>query len=319
MRDDQRIETGLGERAANSLRPLRVQRARTGGRECQRATRFPEARTATIADRKASRAGSATSSGCGGLGAGAGGRATAGGLIVAGGVATGGETGGADRTGIGAGACWGFGPLPAAVSGPPPAARREQPPAASRERPAAQWEQPRSGGATGTAGCGGGRGHLGNRWRFGCRELVFGLGQLSDATVNFRERPDRGQILRSRAQHLFEFLARFVVAADLEQGSAEGDAGRKVCGMALQARPARGNRVVELARAAVFLREGRKSDRRRIRLDPASQFLNASGVGHWAELAAVYHPASGRDHSTSTVCASDDVLPRSSVTVRVTL
>ena len=110
--------------------------------------------------------------------------------------------------------------------------------------------------------------------------MVFGLGQLSGPMVNFRERPDRRQILWSRAEHLFELLARFVVAADLQEGSAQGDASREVRRMALQARPARGNRVVEVTRAAVFLGQRRERDRRRIRLDPASQFFNASGVGH---------------------------------------
>ena len=148
---------------------------------------------------------------------------------------------------------------------------------------------------------------------------MIGLWKFSDAMVDFRECPDRGEILRSHAQHVFELLAGLVVPADLEQRSSQRDAGRQVRGMTLQAGPARGYRIVEPAGAAVFLGERGKRDRRRIDLDPASQFFNAGGVGHWAELAGVYHPASGRVHFTSTVCASEDVLPRSSVTVSVTL
>lgn len=98
--------------------------------------------------------------------------------------------------------------------------------------------------------------------------------------VNFRERPDRREILGSGAEHLLELVARFVVTADLEEGAAQGDASRQVRGMSLKPRPARRNRVVEVTGAAVFLGQGREGDRRRIRLDPASQFLNASGVGH---------------------------------------
>ena len=63
MRDDQRIETGLGSVRRTVVRPTRVEGARTGARDGQRETRIPEARTATIAERKVSRAGSATSSG----------------------------------------------------------------------------------------------------------------------------------------------------------------------------------------------------------------------------------------------------------------
>ena len=156
-------------------------------------------------------------------------------------------------------------------------------------------QQRRRRGRGDTLGRAASRGHRGrgrrsrrciaNGLRFGFREVVLRLRQLSRPMMDFRERPDRRKVLRSRAEHLFEFVACFVVAADLEQGAAQGDAGRKVRGMALQARPARGNRVVELAPAPVFLGQSRKSDRRRVRLDPASQFFNASGVGHWAELA----------------------------------
>ena len=54
--------------------------------------------------------------------------------------------------------------------------------------------------------------------------MMVGLGQLSGPMVNFGERPDRGQVLRRRAEHLFQLPARFVVLADFEQGSTEGDA-----------------------------------------------------------------------------------------------
>ena len=98
--------------------------------------------------------------------------------------------------------------------------------------------------------------------------------------VNLRESADGGEILGGGAQDLLELCPRLFETPGLEQRAAQGDAGRQVGGMPLQSRFTDGNRVLELSAAAIFLRERGEGDRRRIQLDPASQFLDASAVGH---------------------------------------
>ena len=66
------------------------------------------------------------------------------------------------------------------------------------------------------------------------------------AVVDFGECADRREILRRGAQYLLQLLARFIEAAELEEGSAERDARRHVGGMALEARLTRGDGLLEL-------------------------------------------------------------------------
>ena len=80
-------------------------------------------------------------------------------------------------------------------------------------------------------------------------------------------------------------MPRLVETPGLEQRAAEGDAGRQVGGMPLQSGFTDGDRVLELSAAAIFLGERGERDRRRIQLDPASQFLDARAVGHAGESA----------------------------------
>ncbi len=142
------------------------------------------------------------------------------------------------------------------------------------------------------------------------------------------ERTNRREILRGRAQHMFKLVPRFVEPPELEQRAPERDARGDVGRMPLQAGFTRGNRVLELPRPAVLFGEGRERDRRRIQLDPASQFLDAGVVGHWVwvpaancRTAAVCDQLHGTAEPATTIWVAADVVerPRLSVTVSVTL
>ena len=141
------------------------------------------------------------------------------------------------------------------------------------------------------------------RWRRGRLAIVTDVivrrdGIVPDAVVDFGERTNRRQVLGGRAQDMFELVPRLVEPAELEQRSPERDARRDIGRVPLQAGFTGGDRVLELPCPAVLFGQGRERDRRRILLDPASQFLDA-GVVHFVRdrdraapgrEAAVYHP-----------------------------
>ena len=65
---------------------------------------------------------------------------------------------------------------------------------------------------------------------------------------------------------------RFVETSELDERAAERDARGEVVGMVRKAGAADADGLVVIARAAALLGELRKSNRRRVRLDPASEF-----------------------------------------------
>jgi hypothetical protein len=98
--------------------------------------------------------------------------------------------------------------------------------------------------------------------------------------VDIGEPADGRQVLRSQAQHVLELGPRLLVLADLEERPAERHAGRQVGRVPLEAGAADGDRLLAPPGAAVLFREGRKRNRRRIHLDPASQFFDARALSH---------------------------------------
>ena len=71
-------------------------------------------------------------------------------------------------------------------------------------------------------------------------------------------------------------------AAELDQGAAERDARGEIAGVIGEAGAADADGFVVVAGAAALLGELRKSNRRRVRLDPASQFEDSWIVGRHA-------------------------------------
>jgi hypothetical protein len=88
--------------------------------------------------------------------------------------------------------------------------------------------------------------------------------------VDLGERADCREVLRGRAQDVFELVPCFVEPALFQEGAPEGHARRDVRRMPLESGFARGNRVLELPCPPVLLGQGRKRNRRRVQLDPAS-------------------------------------------------
>jgi hypothetical protein len=88
--------------------------------------------------------------------------------------------------------------------------------------------------------------------------------------MDFGKAANGGEVFGCEAQDVLELLARFVVLSGFEECAAEGDVSGEIRGVPLQ--PGRAGRYGFFVPAGppVFLREGRKRNRRRIHLDPAS-------------------------------------------------
>jgi hypothetical protein len=98
--------------------------------------------------------------------------------------------------------------------------------------------------------------------------------------INLGEAAERGQVFRRAREDLMELRLRLIQLIQLEEGASEGDAGREVPGMDGEPCTADLDRFLKLVGAPALLGELRKSNRRRIPLDPASKVVNALSVGH---------------------------------------
>ena len=161
-------------------------------------------------------------------------------------------------------------------------------------------------------------------------DVVVGRdGIVPGALVDLGERTNCREVLGGRAQDMFELVPRVVEPAKLEERSPERDARGDIGRVPQQAGFTCGDRVLELPCPAVLFGQGRERDRRRIQLDPASQFLDA-GVVHFVRDPRPGGPGTrGRSLSpanhriavgtfTATGLTATPRRPRSSVTVNVT-
>jgi hypothetical protein len=97
---------------------------------------------------------------------------------------------------------------------------------------------------------------------------------------NIVERAARSDIVRRRLEDPLELGFRLFDTTELEERPAERDPGREVRGMLFEAGLRDPDRLRVFADPPVFFGELRKSNRRRILLDPASKFLNPRIVVH---------------------------------------
>lgn len=93
--------------------------------------------------------------------------------------------------------------------------------------------------------------------------------------VNFREAADGGEVFRRGLQYAPQFVSGVGKTTQLQERAPECDAGRCVTRVNRQALPTDFYGALELPGAAILLCELRKSNRRRIGLDPASKLFNA--------------------------------------------
>jgi hypothetical protein len=94
------------------------------------------------------------------------------------------------------------------------------------------------------------------------------------------ERAPRDDIVRRRLEDTLELGFRLLDPTDLEERPAEGDAGREIRGMLIEAGLTDPDGLRMVADPPVFFGELRKSNRRRILLDPASKVFNPRVVDH---------------------------------------
>ena len=144
-------------------------------------------------------------------------------------------------------------------------------------------------------------------------------GQLSLAAARLGERAGGGEVFRcGRQDTRLSSAAAASSRPDSEQRPPECHACRQILGMDGETGAAGCDRVVELTGATVLLGELRKSNRRRVLLNPASKVVNACGRGHGSN----YEPTAGRQgvgSATFTVAVTVPVWPLSSVTFNVTM
>jgi hypothetical protein len=130
--------------------------------------------------------------------------------------------------------------------------------------------------------------------------------KVTTAVVDFGDATDGGEVFRGALQDQLELGQRIIQQIELDERSAECDARRKVAGMNGESCAAGLHRLLDMPCAATLFGELRKRNRRRIPLDPASQFLNPRVVGH-------------RDYGTVTLVVVVPVRLWSSVTVNLTV
>ena len=104
----------------------------------------------------------------------------------------------------------------------------------------------------------------------GLMRLLMDLGELSDGN----------EVVRRGVEDTKKLGSRFFQTAKLEQGSTKGHPRRQIGGMLRESRLAHTHRFLALACPPVLFCKLRKSNRRRILQDPASEVFNPRVVGH---------------------------------------
>ena len=118
-------------------------------------------------------------------------------------------------------------------------------------------------------------------WRHLCRILRSApVSGLLCALMNLRELAYRDEIVRRGIEHVKKLRPCSFEATELEKRPTQGDPGGQIRWMLRETGLANPDRLFTVASAPVFLRELRKSNRRRILKDPASKVFNPGVVGH---------------------------------------
>jgi hypothetical protein len=104
--------------------------------------------------------------------------------------------------------------------------------------------------------------------------------------MNFSDASDRAEMFRRRVEHGGQFREGVVKLAEIEKGAPERGAGGQVFGVKCQTGAADTDRLLCATGAAKLLGEGRKRERRRILVDPASQVIDPRAVRHGEQCTA---------------------------------
>src|SRR5438552_1226581 len=133
-----------------------------------------------------------------------------------------------------------------------------------------------------------------------------GLAKCPAPMMDLSQAANRGEILTRALEHQLELALRIVQLIEFEEGASERDASGQVGGVNLETGAANVDRFLKLPRAPELLGKLRKSNRRRILLDPASKVVDTAAVGH-------------RRYGTVASAVVVPVRPRLSVTVNLTV
>ena len=98
------------------------------------------------------------------------------------------------------------------------------------------------------------------------------LAHQAAALIDLGQGADRRKVAGRHVQHVRQLREGLVEPVQFDEGAAEGDAGGQGFRMVLQAGAAHPHGFVVLAFAPEFLRQLGKRQRRRVGLDPASEF-----------------------------------------------
>ena len=137
--------------------------------------------------------------------------------------------------------------------------------------------------------------------------------QIPAPMVDLGEAADGRKILRRTLEHARELDLSLLELTQLEERAAKRHAGRQVSRMNRQTGAAGVDSFLELARSAALLGQLRKSNRRRILLDPAPQVVDTGVFGHANRAGA------RRQEVIVTSAVLKLVCPISSVAVSVTV
>jgi hypothetical protein len=116
--------------------------------------------------------------------------------------------------------------------------------------------------------------------RNGCRITAETKRRPMGSLMDRGERADGSLIVRRRVEHSEELGTRLLIAAQLEQGAAERHSRRLVSRVLGQTGLAHLDGFLAVTGTAVLFRKLRKSNRRRILVNPASKILNSRVIRH---------------------------------------
>ena len=102
------------------------------------------------------------------------------------------------------------------------------------------------------------------------------LGSLMD----LGELADCDRIVRGRVEHSKEFGPRLLITTEFKQGAAQRHSGGQIGGMPGQPRLADSDGFLAVASPSILFRKLRKSNRRRVLLNPASKIPNPRVIRH---------------------------------------
>jgi len=98
--------------------------------------------------------------------------------------------------------------------------------------------------------------------------------------MNLGQAPNGREILWRQLQNVLEFLPGILKPSHFDECAAKRDVGGEIRGMTHQTGLAGFNGFLVAFSAPIFLGESRKRNGRRVRLDPAFQFLDARRIRH---------------------------------------